>query len=159
MGKECKKFGITLNDIDDDEMNGNKTFDINPCLLKRAKRATQISKSSHDSIVLSTLGKQGRIKSAKESLISNVSQDTDKMRHCLFEVIDYMCAELDRRFANNEKLLLICDTLKPDSQLFLNINQMTIVSQNYPSLGIKDDKLLAEVAVAREMLLKKDDIC
>ena len=77
------------------------------------------------------------------------------MRHCLFEVIDHTCAELNQRLANNEKLLLTCDTLKPDSQLFLNINQMTIVCQSYPFLGIKDEKLQAEVTVAKEMLLEK----
>ena len=50
--KECKKFCIAINDAHDNDMDENETVDFNPCSLKRAKRATQISKLLHDSIVL-----------------------------------------------------------------------------------------------------------
>jgi hypothetical protein len=138
---ECKKYDIDLED--QEEAN-----DTNTCASKRVKRTSQIPQSLNDSVVLSTLGKRGH---REPSLIKSNA----RMKHCLFEIIDSMCGELDRRFAGNEQLLLTCDTLKPDSSLFLNAEQMNTVIRGYPTIGIESDKLLAEVSVAKEMLTRK----
>jgi hypothetical protein len=64
-----------------------------------------------------------------------------------------MCAELDKRFTCNGDLLLACDTIKPDSNLFMNADKMIIVANSYPFLCIKPKKLNAEMSVAQPMLI------
>jgi hypothetical protein len=135
----CVKNNI---DVEYFENNGN---------CERERRIKKMSKSLKDSFVLTTLGK--RHYDDVEINENENSKRVDQLKRILFEIIDKMCSEMERRFTGNEELLLTCDTLQPNSNLFMNAEQMTKVSNNYQFLGIDSAKLSCEVTVAKQMLI------
>ena len=70
----------------------------------------------------------------------------------LFEVLDCMKGELQRRFSgHNQSLLLGCDSLNPKSSVFLNFEAIKPLAESYSSFGIACDKLKSQAIVAKNM--------
>jgi hypothetical protein len=152
---ECLKYDIEIGEIEENR-------ESNITVPKRAKRASHVPQFLNTSVVLSTLGKRGHSEATtsvvndSESNRNNVTSMENRMKRILFETIDKMCAELDRRFTCNEDLLLACDTIKPDSSLFMYADKMINVANSYPFLCIEPEKLNAELSVAQSMLINME---
>jgi hypothetical protein len=69
----------------------------------------------------------------------------------MFEIIDKMVGELDRRFTVNEFLLRACCTIDPSSTSFLWLDQMLPIADMFACLGLNIDNLKAQVSVASNM--------
>jgi hypothetical protein len=69
----------------------------------------------------------------------------------MFEVIDNMKGELSRRFCDVQPMLLSCDTVNPNSDLFLDFPTMKPLAEAYAYLGIDSNSLKAQAVVAKTM--------
>jgi hypothetical protein len=93
-----------------------------------------------NSVVMSTVGYRER-----------QSNDVHILKRNMFEIIDKMVGELDRRFSGNESLLRACCTIDPSSTSFLQLNQMLPIVDTFAYLGLDIDNLKAQVSVASNM--------
>jgi hypothetical protein len=76
------------------------------------------------------------------------SNDMNILKGDMFEIIDKMVGELDRRFTVNEFLLRACCTIDPSSTSFLWLYQMLPIADMFACLGLNIDNLKAQVSVA-----------
>ena len=93
--------------------------------IVRGKRHVVASKKLSDSIVLCSVGHR------------EVTTDahTDLKRQ-LFEIVDRVDSELDKRFTSNETLLRACDTIDSSSSSFLDFDLMHMLASQHKEFGI-----------------------
>ena len=76
----------------------------------------------------------------------------------MFEIIDKMTGELDRRFSGNEPFLKASCTIDPSSASFLQFDEMVPIATVFAYLGIDVEKLKAHVSVASNMFRMSDHV-
>ena len=76
----------------------------------------------------------------------------------MFEILDKMTGELDRRFSGNEPFLRACCTTDPSSASFLQFDEMLPIARAFAYLGIDVEKLKAQAAVALNMFRVSDHV-
>ena len=69
----------------------------------------------------------------------------------MFEMLDKMDGEIDRRFSGNESLLRACCTIDPSVPSFLQLEQMLPIADMFANLGLNVDNLIVQVTVASNM--------
>jgi len=104
------------------------------------QRARALPQHLANSVVMSTVGYRDR-----------QSNDLHNLKRDMFQIIDKMVGELDRRFTGNETLLRACCTIDPSSTSFLRLDQMLPIADMFAYLGLNIDNLKAQVSVASNM--------
>ena len=92
-----------------------------------------------NSVVMSTIGKRDR------------QPNSVDLKRNMFEMLDKMDGEIDRRFSGNESLLRACCTIDPSVPSFLQLEQMLPIADMFAYLGLNVDNLKAQVTVASNM--------
>jgi len=80
------------------------------------------------------------------------------LKRDMFEILDKMTGELDRRFSGNEPFLRACCTTDPSSASFLQFDEMLPIARAFAYLGIDVEKLKAQAAVALNMFRVSDHV-
>jgi hypothetical protein len=88
---------------------------------------------------MSTIGKRDR------------QPNSVDLKRNMFEMLDKMDGEIDRRFSGNESLLRACCTIDPSVPSFLQLDQMLPIANMFAYLGLNVDNLKAQVSVASNM--------
>lgn len=107
-----------------------------------------------DSVVMSTLGHMQAETQTGESDIDSLRMN---LKRKMFEVVDRIISELERRFSDNEPCLIACDAVDPSSDSFMQFDIMKPLAEKYHGFGYECARLKSQASVAKELFLKTDD--
>lgn len=113
-------------------------------------RQSRINPNLLGCVVMSTLGQRTGLVNVK---VAAESDHILNLRRDMFEVVDRVCNEMNRRFASNAQYLISCDTIDPSSERFMNYECMKPLADMYAYLNIDSAKLKYQATVAKELLV------
>ncbi len=111
---------------------------------RHSKRTTTTTASLHDSVVMTTLGAR--------TVVADLVDAEGKYRVKVFEVIDALNNELQRRFVDNSSLLDTTIACDPRSKSFLSFELLSELSDSFPQLHVNKEALQAQCVVGKNLL-------
>jgi len=88
----------------------------------------------------------------------STGSDCHSLKRDMFEIINKMTGEMDRRFSRNEPFLKACCTIDPSSASFMQFDETLPIATVFAYLGIDVEKLKVQVSVASNMFRMSDHV-
>jgi hypothetical protein len=76
----------------------------------------------------------------------------------MFQILDQMIGELNKRFAENQLSLAACSALIPSSKLFLRFDAIKPLALQFQHVGINVDMIKTQLVIVQDMLKRTDSI-
>ena len=86
------------------------------------------------------------------------SSDCHSLKRDMFEIINKMTGEMDRRFSRNEPFLKACCTIDPSSASCMQFDETLPIAAVFAYLGIDVEKMKAQVSVASNIFRMSDHV-
>jgi hypothetical protein len=150
----CVKFGIANADDNLNSVNASAAASgvQHAVFSGTKKRVPSLSKKFDDSVVLTSVGHRGmRATEDQRETDAFGFGCRDSLRRAMFDILDRMQSELKARFSNSKPILLSCDTLNPNTSVFLDYDVMKPLADAFSYLGIDASKLQFQCVVAKHM--------